>query len=170
MNTYRIVARPDIRYAISTVEPPLTTAMLMQAIPDAVIREVSQYQWGPRVIDLGLDRDSHDEALNRIAPVLQRFGFSVAEVIVSEWASDAAEAAVRLLLGDGVVDAAATNPFAGALVAVAGVVAGAVVSKQEKKLRARYEAHQLYSGAWSYAKIERQSSQRQRIQPGFSPA
>jgi acetolactate synthase regulatory subunit len=170
MNTYRIVARPDIRYAISTVEPPLTTAMLAQAIPDAIIREVSQYQWGPRVVDLGLDRDSHDEALNRIVSVLRRFGFSVAEVIVSEWASDAAEAAVRSVLGDGVVDAAATNPIAGALVVVAGAVASAVVSEQEQKLRARYEAHQLYSGAWSYTQIEWQSSQGQRVQPSFSPA
>ena len=143
INTYRLVVRPDIRLARGLpIEPPLTSDMVVGAIPGVVVREVSEHQWGPRVVDVQLDRDTHDQALDDIERAVEAFGFSVAEAVVSEWAGDVTKAAIRSVIGD----AAMEDPVVAFLVAIAADVVGLFVSSEERKLQARYEANRLYFG------------------------
>ena len=163
INTYRLVVRPDIRLARGLpIEPPLTSDMVVGAIPGVVVREVSEHQWGPRVVDVQLDRDTHDQALDDIERAVEAFGFSVAEAVVSEWAGDVTKAAIRSVIGD----AAMEDPVVAFLVAIAADVVGLFVSSEERKLQARYEANRLYFG-WDLRQIPQQQPSMQGHQPGF---
>lgn len=168
MNTYKIRINPDIRHALSSVEPTLTKKMLVDAIPDIVVRGMSDRQWGPRIIDVQLDRATHEQALEEIVSAVQWFGFSLAEAVVSEWADNATERAIRWMLGEGAVDVAAENPAVGILAAIIGGVVGLFVSTEERKLEAQYEAHRLYYG-WAFRETPRQQLAGPLLRPVVSP-
>jgi hypothetical protein len=89
---------------------------------------------------------SPEQALQEIASAAPQLGFFIGNAIVNKWAGDAGERAARWLLGDGTVDAAAANPIDGVLVYIIGTIVRAVVSEEEHKLEAQYEARQLYFG------------------------
>jgi hypothetical protein len=169
VKTYDLVLQPDIRRALSVGrEPALTAAMLEEALPGCSALEPITHQSGPRRVHLQHDRHTPEQALEEIAAVALRLGFFVGSAIVNEWAGDAGERAARWLLGDGAVDAAATNPVDGILVYVIGTVVRALVSKEERKLEARYEARELYYG-WTLMELPQQSQASRILQPGFSP-
>jgi hypothetical protein len=92
LRTFSFIARPDVRYAIGLPsEPKLTEATLRDAIPGAVIRALGSQQWGPRTVDIRLDRSTREQALDEIILVLRNFGFALGEIIISEWTDDAAQ-------------------------------------------------------------------------------
>jgi hypothetical protein len=64
---------------------------------------------------------------------------------------------------------AAANPIDGFLVYMIGTLVRAVVSEEERKLEARYEAQQLYFGNWTLREIPKQQPSIQGFRPGFSP-
>lgn len=168
MHTYEVTLRPDIRLARRAAEPLLTRDMLLDALPGATILALSEQQWGPRVLNVRLERQSHEDTLQEIREVAARFGFALVEAIVSEWTDDAAERAVRWILGDGAVDAAASDPVVGVAAFVIGAIAGAAAGNAEKQLVKRYEAHSLRYG-WSLRELQLPAA-GQRPQPGFSAA
>ena len=55
MNIYRVVVRPNIRYALAhAVELPLTKDMIEQAVAGAAVQELGHDQFGQRVVAVGL--------------------------------------------------------------------------------------------------------------------
>ena len=168
--TYDLVFQPDVRRALSVGrEPQLTAAMLEDALPGCSVVEPIEEQWGPRRVHLRHDRPTPEQALQEIASAAPQLGFFIGNVIVNKWAGDAGERAARWLLGDGTVDAAAANPIDGILVYIIGTIVRAVVSEEERKLEAQYEARQLYFG-WTLREIPQQQRSVQGVRPGFSPA
>jgi hypothetical protein len=166
-NTYELVAHPDIRRALSSpggpVEPQLTEGMLKSAIPDLIVEVLTKRQSGPRVVQVQLDRPTHEQALDEIYAAVERFGFQLGPAIVSELSSNATEAAVRSVIGD----AAMEDPVVAFFVATAADVVGLFVSSEERKLQARYEANRLYFG-WDLRQIQQQQQPSvQGHRPGF---
>jgi len=168
-NTYQFVAHPDIRRALSSpggpVEPLLTEDMLQAAIPGLIVEELTKRQYGPRVVNVQLERPTHEQALDEIFAAVERLGFRLGPAIVSEWSSNVTEAAIRSVVGD----AAMEDPVIGFLVAIAAEVVGLFVSSEEQKLQARYEAQPLYFG-WELRQIPQQPLSVRGHQPGFLPA
>jgi hypothetical protein len=151
--TYYIVFQPNLRRALSVGrEPVLTAALLEEMIHGCSIVEPVEDHWGPRRVHLQLDRPSREQALSEIETGAVQLGFDIGSVIINEWAGDAGERAAQWLLGDGAVDAAAANPIYALLVALAGTLAKAFVSEEERKLTAQYAAQRLYYG-WTFAEL-----------------
>jgi hypothetical protein len=108
------------------------------------------------------------EALQEIASVAPKLEFFIGNAIINKWAGDAGERAARWLLGDGTVDAGAANPIDGVLVYVIGTIVRAVVSEEEHKLEAQYEARQLYFG-WTLTEIPQQQPSEPSLAPSLWP-
>jgi hypothetical protein len=165
--TYDLIFQADVRRALSIGrEPQLTASMLERALPGCSLVEPIEDQWGPRRVHLQHDRPTPEQALQEIASVAPQLGFFIGNAIVNKWAGDAGERAARWLLGDGTVDAAAVNPIDGILVYIIGTIVRAVVSEEEHKLEAQYEARQLYFG-WTLTEIPQQQLLAQDFQAGF---
>jgi len=105
-------------------EPALTAAILEEVLPGCSVLEPITRQSGPRRVQLKHDRPSPEQAIEDIAAVALRLGFFVGSAVINEWAGDVGERAARWLLGDGAVDAPATNPVDGILVDIIGTVSG----------------------------------------------
>ncbi len=143
--------------------------MLEDALPGCSLVEPIEEQWGPRRVRLRHDRPTAEQALQEIASVAPQLGFFIGNAIVNKWAGDAGERAARWLLGDGTVDAAAANPIDGVMVYIIGTIVRAVVSEEEHKLEAQYEARQLYFG-WTLREIPQQQPPERSFAPGLWPA
>jgi hypothetical protein len=170
LNVYRVVVRPNIRYALAhAVELPLTKDMIEQAVAGAAVQELGHDQFGQRVVTVGLQRPSHDEALNEIVGTIEALGFDFAEALVSEWVSEAAERAIAgVLLGGGAGSATKNGAvvFFGALV---GGIFGAATGAEVRKLKAQYRAGRNYRDrCWVLHEIE-QPQAAQRVPPQVAP-
>lgn len=174
MKTYKIVVRPDIRLAFpGPVEPPLTEAMLVEALAGVAVRELSENQWGHRTVDVQLQRPTHDQALHEIIGTLQGFGFAFVEATVSEWANEAAQRGFLWAIGGGgTVGAASDNATAALLAALVGGFIGAVTGAEVHKLTAEYRAVWNYHDrCWVFHEVEQPQPQPwQTLRPGVSPS
>lgn len=166
--TYDLIFQPDVRHALSVGhEPQLTAAILEDALPGCSLMEPIAEQWGPRRVHLRHDRPTAEQALQEIASIAPQLGFFIGNAIVNKWAGDTGERAARWLLGDGAVDAAA-NPIDGVLVYIIGTIARAIVSEEEHKLEAQYEARQLHSG-WTLTELPQQQTSGPSLALGLWP-
>lgn len=172
MKTYRLQVHPNIDYALAVrYMPSLTEDAILEALPDATVRELISLGSGHYILDVQLQRPSPEQALNEIIAVLWNLGFRYLEAAVSEWASEAAERAVVGLLGGGAVTAPSENSTVISVAAIMGAVIGGLTGLGMHKLRAEYEArwdHQ--EGCWMLRKLPPQQQPQQRLRPGFSPA
>jgi hypothetical protein len=167
MNTYKIVARPDIRYALAG-GAPLTENALKNALAGLMVRELREDELGRIVIDVRFQRPTHERALNEIVSVVRQFGFSIVEVTVSELVSKTIERAIFGLLGGGAVGIASENPVVAAVAAAVGLVAGGLAGAEAHRLQTIYDARWNYHDrCWVLRQIPQQPSAR-RLQPDFS--
>jgi hypothetical protein len=171
VNTYKIIARPDIRLAFpGPIEPPLTDYMLVEALVGLTVRELGEDQLGRRTVDVQLQRPTHDQALHEIIGTLQQFGFAFVEATVTEWASQTVERAFLWGLGGGALGATSDNPAAALLAAVVGGLIGAATGAEVHKLTAEYRAVWNYHDrCWVFHEVHQQPSMHS-LRPGFSPA
>jgi hypothetical protein len=153
IHIYTIVVRPDIRRATSwTSEPPLTKAILEEAIPDVVVHTVSK-DWGDRTVTLELQRSEHAEALNELKRTIEHLGFMLLSAMASEWASEVMDDAVAAaILGFAGEPAAETGAVA-FVAKTAGIIAGQVTGKEVRRVLAEFQATQDYWGNWSVHQI-----------------
>lgn len=172
MHTYRIVARPDIRYAhVRQIGLPLRAESLVGLLSGLVVNQApSEDRLGRFIVDLSLDRQAPEEALGDIADAMKLLGFSVVEVTVSEWADEAAGQAVLYALSGGLVGGATTeNPTVALVAAAVGAIVGHLAGSQVRKLTHQYEARPLRFG-WHIRDIGEQPAIPRSALPGVSAA
>jgi hypothetical protein len=171
MNAYRFRLSPNVERALAVRQVPmLTEDAVLQALPGAIVRELADSGSGHYALSVQLGRSTHDEALDHLVRVLSQLSFSVLEIEVQDWATEAAERAFLGALGGGLVGAPSESP----LVVLAAVVFGALVGHEfganVHHLRARYEAWQNQSGGWAYRQLPLRQPARGGAQPGYSAA
>lgn len=79
------------------------------------------------IVDVQLQRSTHEEALNELFVVLQQLGYTCLEATVTEWVDNAIVGFVLGGVGGGVAGASSRDGALGVLLALAGSVAGALV-------------------------------------------
>jgi hypothetical protein len=166
---YNIIARPDIRYAhAGQIGRPLRGEALAELLSDLIIHEApSEDRMGQFVMELGLDRESPEAALEDIAWACRFLGFSIVEATVSEYADEAAQQAVLYALGGGVIGGTTTENSTVALVAsVVGGIVGYLAGSQVRKLMRRYEARPLRFG-WHLRELALLSGDAQGVRPSL---
>jgi hypothetical protein len=168
--SYKIVARPDVRFAhAGQIGFPLTTERVVSELGGAVVRTLSEDRRGRTVVDLHLERPTHEEALSEILLAVNRLGFSLVEATVSEWANEVVERAVIGALGGGGAIGTASDDVALArLAAAVGAIVGAWSGAQVQRLAHRYEAR-LFATGWQLTEISQPQPAVQRLRPGVSP-
>lgn len=126
MNTYRLTLRPQVHVAWGGYGfPALTEELITNALADAVVREIVTDPTGASVVDLGLERPSHADALNEIILFVQNLGYDFVAAVVTEWVDESVEWAAVAFLGGGAVGSASRDPWVATLIAVVATVAGA---------------------------------------------
>ncbi|MEA2495432.1 MAG: hypothetical protein QOJ29_3343 [Thermoleophilaceae bacterium] len=167
MKTYALTVRSNGRDAALGLTCPLTPEVLARAVADLVVHELGQDEWGRDTIRVGLDRATDAEALDEIVDIVQQFGWTVLEVQISEWASQATKTAFLFAAGGGAVGAASKDPLVMLVATAISAVVGSMVGSEMRKI-AEYEARWHYRSGWSFHQLQPQDGQG--WEPGFSPA
>lgn len=158
ISRYTIVARPDVRRAVSVAaEPGLTKAKLEQAISGAVVHGVSK-DWGDRTVTIDLQRETHAQALKELTDVIECFGFMIVSATVSDVASELMDEAVTAAILGFVGEPAAEVPAVAFMAKTAGVIAGQVTGKEVRKVLAEYVGIRDGLGIWSVHRITGQQT------------
>jgi hypothetical protein len=171
-NTYRIVVRPDIRYALSAgisgpVERELTAEML-NAVAGVVVRDLSRTPRGHRVVDVQLERPSHEAALDEIVRALQQLGFSYVEATVSEWASNTVDGIVAGAGSGGLLGIPSKNPVVALIGALAGAVIGGLIGSEAREIVAQYQVRWTPRAGWVFTKVPHQQPTTQALRPAMA--
>jgi uncharacterized membrane protein len=172
LHTYRIVTRPDIRYAhVGQIGLPLRAESLVGLLSGLVVNQApSEDRLGRFIVDLSLDGQDPEEALSDIADAVKLLGFSVVEATVSEWADEATEQAVLYALSGVLVGGATTeNPTVALVAGAVGAIIGHLAGSQVRKLTHQYEARPLRFG-WHIQDIGGQQTIPRRGLPRLSAA
>jgi hypothetical protein len=172
MKIYRFRVHPNIDYALTVHRTPLLTRdAIIEALPDATVRELTSLGSGHYIVDVQLQRLSHEEALNEIIAVLWNLGFGYLEATVSDWTSEAVGRAVVGLLGGGAVSAPSENSAVIFLAGIVGAVIAGLTGRGMHKLRAEYEVlWDRQQGCWTLSKLPPRQQPQQRLRPGVSLA
>jgi hypothetical protein len=98
------------------------------------------------LLELALNRPSHEDALNEIAVALQQLGYSWLDATITEWADNMFGGAIVGALGCGTVGAN-SDAATGALAALVGLLIGAVVGSLINTVKVVYTVHWT-GGGW----------------------
>jgi hypothetical protein len=150
MNTYRVAVRPDIRYALTAQpigEPVLAEDVVAKALAGAVVRELGRTPQGNWIVDVQLDRPSHEDAVDEIVAVLQQLGFSYLEGVATEWASKTVEG-LLLGVGGGAITGATQNSGAALIGAFAGALIGSLAGSEMRAVAAQYRLRWNPQAGW----------------------
>jgi hypothetical protein len=152
-HTYRIRVRPH-RYhgLVAAGARPLSPQILSESINGVVVRQVAQNEFGDHVVDLQLQRPSHEDALNEILLVVQQLGYSWLEATVTESVDNAIGGALIGLLGGGVGGAASGDGGVAAGLAFIGLLVGAAVGSFFDQVKVIYEVHRTATG-WVFTQL-----------------
>jgi hypothetical protein len=169
VRTYKILAVPNLHFAIPGRGLLLAENVLAEGLEGLVVRELGQDPNGRWTLHLQLERPSPEHALEEIASAIERLGFSVLEATVSEWASEALERALVGLLGGGLLGASSKK----GVVAVAGAALGALVGgwsgAEARQLAGEYRARRDPRGVWSLERMPQQAPSP-ALRPGLASA
>jgi hypothetical protein len=154
MNTYKIVAKPDIRMAAHGW-PALSKELLSQTIADVAVRELSEDSLGQITVDVGLSRSNHGEALDEIVALVELSGYARIETLATEWISAetqrAAVAAVTFLFGSGVTK----NPLVGLAIGAGSTLVAEEAGWVVDRVLAEYTANRDVLGVWTLTRVSR---------------
>ncbi len=173
-STYRIVVRPDFRYALSVgmggpVERELTAEMLVNAIAGVVVRDVSRTPGGHRVVDVQLERPSHEAALGEIVRALKQLGFSYVEATVSEWVSSAVDGLVAGAGSGGLLGIPSKSPLVALIGALVGAVIGGLIGSEAREIVAEYRVRwNPRTAGWVLTKIPSQQPAAPALRPSIA--
>jgi hypothetical protein len=171
VKTYKIIARPDLRFVRPGLPSPLSKDLLVEALAGVALRELSEDEWDRRTVDVRLNRPTDAEALNEIIGLLDQLGFAIIKVTVTEWVNEVVERAVVGFLGGGVIGGVTTENAVVALIAsAAGALVAGLTGAEVQKVKAEYDGRRDIQGNWSFREIPRQQPSVSGSQPGFSPA
>lgn len=134
----------------------LTVEALRGALDKAAIQELIGSAAQGYQVQIGMQRDSHREALDQIAGAVAQYGFAVAEAFVSEWVNAAAKGAAIGFFAGGSGGALKTRDgsvavVAGGIGALAGGIAGSFVHEQIARYLARRDP---FTGMWHLTQLE----------------
>lgn len=158
MKSYRVAVRPDVRYALARQpmgEPALTEEVLAEALAGAVVRELSPTPQGNWIVDVQLERPTHEDAVEEVVAVLQQLGFSYLEGVATEWASKTVEG---LLIGvtGGAITGATQSSGTALIGAFAGALIGSLLGSEARVVAAQYRVRWNPRTGWALTKVARQ--------------
>lgn len=157
MNSYRFYARSYYpRYALWGGAPSLSTDALAQSVAGVIVREIVETNDGGYVVDVQLQRNAHEDALNEIFAVAEQAGFQIVEATVTEWVTSWIEG-LLFGAGGGTIVGAELRQDAGALIGLfVGAAVGAIGGALKPKIKAQYHAQRniLVQGGWLLTPIQ----------------
>jgi hypothetical protein len=146
-HTYCVRIQPHRYYSlIAAGAGPLTAQSLANAIEGAAVREITQGDRGDQIVDLQLQRSSHEEALNEILVVVQQLGYAWLEATVTEWADNTVGGALIGFVGGGTAGSTSEDGAVSLGLAVIGSLIGAVIGSFIERERVVYVVHWNGSG------------------------
>jgi hypothetical protein len=136
MIRYLLRLSPEIRYGFHLGGLPLTREALEQLVEGSIVHSIDDGGIGyPAVVDLQLDCEPNEQALNAILIAVERCGYSIAEGEITQWVDAEFQGAFWGLLSGVGCGALAKNEGAVMALAVAGAflghVAGASIQRHE---------------------------------------
>jgi hypothetical protein len=155
--TYRIRVHPQRHHGLLQGLQPLSGDSLVNSIEGVVVRELVQGNHGELLIDVRLQRPSHEQALNEILIAVQELGYSWLQATITEWADNALGGFVLGGLGCGAAGASSGNSEAGVFLALVGAVVGAVIGSCFDSVKVVYEVHWTPSG-WHMVEVSPQQA------------
>lgn len=127
---------------------PGSIAALEQIIEGAALREATAADDGSLVVELFLDRPSHETALNEIAVALQQLGYAWLEASITEWADNMIGGAIVGCLGGGTAGVN-SDRLTALLSAAIGALIGAVVGSAINSIKIVYTVQRTGAG-WDW--------------------
>lgn len=147
---------------------PPTLEALAQFLPGVVIRGHAQLpDRQGYLIEVQLDRQSHEQALDEIEQAVARFGLQVIEAYVIEVATATAETALAGGASGGAIGATSKNPTAALAGALIGLAVGAAVGSQVERIVAAYAVRRPPPGQpWELVPVPLRQQENAQGQPG----
>jgi hypothetical protein len=138
-HTYRLKLQP-FRWSPTALTPDVLVERLAD---DAALRSLTE----DLVVDIGLERESHPDALNELLLAVQSIGYTFVEGEITKVADRALEMAVGGgATGLGIVGSASQNGEAALIAGTAGWLLGLFVGANMEKVEVIYQVQQTYAG------------------------
>lgn len=148
MIRYLLRLQPDVGYSFNLGAAPLSKEAFEQLVEGAVVHAIEGGGFGyPAVVDMQLDGEPDDQALNAIVIAVQRCGYSLVEGEVSQWVDAGAQGALIGLLGGAGGGACTKNDGIVVLLAGIGAFLGHLAGAQVHKHEVIYRIGRAYPGA-----------------------
>lgn len=147
MIRYVLRLSPEVRYSFNLGASPLTREALEQLVEGSIVHSIDNGGFGyPAVLDLQLDCEPNEQALNAILMAVERCGYSIAEGEITHWVDAEFQGAFWGLLSGVGCGALAKNEGAVMALAVAGACLGRVAGAQIQKHEVIYKISRAYPG------------------------
>lgn len=154
MNTYHLSISSVRQHALTRWgAPTVTEDAVAQVVADAAIHSVTQNGFRDYSLVLELQRSTHEEALNDILVGVQRLGYTIVNGTITEWTDRTVETAVAGALGGGGLGLASNNLEVTVVAGLAGMIAGAIVGSQLRKVENVYRVQWVYPSGWQFTDV-----------------
>ncbi len=124
---------------------------LLESLAGVVAHDVATDQWGGVTVDVTLDREDHEAALNDLFVLAQRFGYTLLNGEISKLVGSEVEGAVLTGLGGGALGATSNNGLVALIAAAGGALAGWIVGSLLKRVEVVYEVRPNPVGHWVFS-------------------
>lgn len=147
-HTYRVRITPQRYYGLIAHQvPALSVESLSSSLTGVVVREISSGDYGDYFVDVQLQRDSHEQALNEILVTVQNLGYSWLEGTVTEWANQTIAGAFAGGGVGGIAGGESAGPVGALLFGLLGAVVFAAVGSFIESHKVIYTV-QLTTQGW----------------------
>lgn len=147
MIRYLLRLQPNVRYSFDLGAAPLTKEAFEQLVEGAVVHAIEDGGFGyPAVVDVQLDGEPNDQALNAIVMAVERCGYSLIEGEVTQWVDAKAQGALIGLLGGAGGGTRTKNDGIVVLLAALGALLGHLAGAQVRKHEIIYRIGRAYPG------------------------
>lgn len=126
----------------------LDSRALLESLAGVSAHDLSSDQWGNVTLDVTLNREGHEAALNDLFVLAQQFGYGLLNGEISKLVGSAVEGAVLTGLGGGALGATSNNGLVALIAAAGGALAGWIVGSSLKKVEVVYEIRPNPFGHW----------------------
>ncbi len=153
MSSFRAVLHltPTVRWQHRILD----SNSLLESLAPVQAHQVTTDQWGNVTLDVTLDRDDHQAALNDLFVLAQQFGYDLLNGEISKLVDSAVEGAILTGLGGGALGATSNNGFVALIAAAGGALAGWFAGSSLKRVEIVYEVRPNPIGHWIFSpKVE----------------
>jgi hypothetical protein len=165
-STYRVRIEPQRYYGlISHQVPELSVESLSRALAGVVVREISSGDYADYFVDVQLQRESHEQALNEILVTVQNLGYSWLEGTVTEWADQTIAGALAGGGVGGIAGGETAGPVGALVFGLLGALVCAAVGSFIESHKVIYTAHWTAHG---WLLTPQTPSEAPGLQPGFA--